>query len=66
MLSVEAFSFGFGQLLDFRSNDFQASVFETGGDLADHVFSNGVRLDDRESTLNSHGVTPETLSEAKN
>ncbi|MNE71249.1 hypothetical protein D3C80_1671060 [compost metagenome] len=66
MLSVETFGFSFGQLLDFRSNDFQASVFEASGDLADHVLGNGVRLDDGESTLNSHGETPETLSEAKN
>src|SRR5689334_19910954 len=61
VLSVEAFSFGFGQLLQFRSYNAQASVFEASGDLADHVFSNGVRLDDGESTLNSHGVTPETV-----
>ncbi|MNP65997.1 hypothetical protein D3C76_1616410 [compost metagenome] len=61
MLSVEAFGFGFGQLLQFRSYNAQASVFEASGDLADHVFSNGVRLDDGESTLNSHGVTPETV-----
>ncbi|MOA54106.1 hypothetical protein D3C78_1776720 [compost metagenome] len=66
MLSVEAFGFGFGQLLELRGNDAQAGFFETGGDLADHVFSNCVRLDDGESTLNSHGETPETLSEAKN
>jgi hypothetical protein len=55
VLGVEAFGFGFGQLLDFRGNDFQASFFEAGGDLADYVLGNGVRLDDRESTLNSHG-----------
>jgi len=38
VLSVEAFSFSFGQLLQFRSNNLQAGFFETSGDLADHVF----------------------------
>src|SRR5207253_2991438 len=61
VLSVKAFSFSFGQLLHFRSYNAQASFFETGDDLASHVFCNCVRLDDGESTLNSHGVTPETV-----
>ena len=61
VLSVEAFGFGFGQLLQFRSYNAQACFFETSGDLADNVFSNSVRLDDGESTLNSPGVTPETI-----
>src|SRR3546814_12244064 len=54
VLSVETFGFSLGQLLHFRSYNAQASVFEAGNDLADHVFSNGVRLDDGKHTLNSH------------
>ncbi|MNN78279.1 hypothetical protein D3C81_1948200 [compost metagenome] len=65
VLSVEAFGFGFGQLLDFRGNDFQAGFFEASGDLADDVFGNCVRLDDRESTLNSHGKL-QNMSVTKN
>jgi hypothetical protein len=36
------------------SNDFEASGFETGINLADHVFSNSVWLDDGEGTLGAH------------
>jgi hypothetical protein len=39
VLSVEAFSFSFGQLLQFGSYNLQASVFETGNDLADNVLA---------------------------
>lgn len=39
VLSVEAFSFSFGQLLEFRSYNLQAGFFETSGDLADDVFA---------------------------
>lgn len=39
VLSVEAFGFGFGQLLQFRSYNAQAGFFETSGDLADDVFA---------------------------
>lgn len=38
VLSVEAFSFGFGQLLQFGSYNLQAGFFKTSGDLADNVF----------------------------
>src|SRR5476651_185986 len=66
VLSVETFCFGLGQLLHFRSYNAQTCFFKTSGDLAHYVFCNGVRLDDGESTLNSHGVTPETVIKAKN
>jgi hypothetical protein len=36
------------------SNDFEASGFETGINLADHVFCNCVWLDDGEGTLGAH------------
>ncbi|RMT72361.1 hypothetical protein ALP42_05570 [Pseudomonas savastanoi pv. nerii] len=66
VLSVETFSFGLGQLLQLGSDNAQTGFFETSGDLADYVLGNGVRLDDGESTLNSHGETPEAVIEAKN
>lgn len=39
VLSVEAFSFSLGQLLEFRGYNLQAGFFETSGDLADDVFA---------------------------
>src|SRR5690606_12535634 len=54
VLSIETGSFALGQLHHLRSDNAQAGLFETGGDLTDDVLGNGVRLDDGESTLNSH------------
>jgi hypothetical protein len=36
------------------SSDFEASGFETGINLADHVFGNSVWLDDGEGKLGAH------------
>jgi hypothetical protein len=52
--SVEAFSFFARQLGHARSDDLQASAFETAVDLADHVFCNCVWFDDRQGAFDCH------------
>ena len=52
--SVEAFSFGTGELAHLSGNDLESGVFKTGVDLADHVLGDCVGLDDGKSALNSH------------
>ena len=51
---VEALGFSLGELAHLGGDDLEAVRFKAGVDLADHVLSNGVRLDDGESALNSH------------
>ena len=47
-------SIGTRKLHQARSSDGQASLFKAADDLADHVFSDCIGLDDGKGAFNSH------------
>ncbi len=51
---IKSFGLGARQMRHARSDNFQTGRLETGVDLADHVFGNGVGFDDGERALNGH------------
>ncbi len=54
MLGVETFGIGLGQLNHLGSNNAQTSLLETGQDLTNDVFGDGIGLDDGQGTFNGH------------
>ncbi|MNY42471.1 hypothetical protein D3C86_1773620 [compost metagenome] len=61
MHGVELFGFAARQVDHAGSDDLQASAFEAGVDLADHVLGNCVGLDDGEGAFDSHLIFLEDL-----
>jgi len=54
---VELLGLGARKLHQLGRHNLEPSGFEAAGDLADHVFGNGVGFDDGEGALESHGMS---------